>query len=361
MVALRLYQKITKLEYGNKIVLVFFLFCRTFSSEKVKAEKLKDFIYMNLSTRRVCDVIYQLSRDNNDFLIPDLAKLVMSYIYEPPSRCAKVMSNGVASDKIIELKDKCLAVAREDGSIDIWDRLIGKCLQNFKISDSSIGLLAELADKCIVAGTDDGEIKICNRQTGTLATLGPFVCGSITCATELDDKNIAFTALDDKLRIWNRQSESYSKIFKAPSSFIFKLKTGNIVSAGYHDGRLKILDIKTGDCLKELNTSICAPVINVFELNDEQIAFAFHGNGIFIWNTKTNIWHVEISASIYACDMLKDGSFVYLLNNDHCIKTNSLMLDIVMGKQDLRFTAICALSDGCIATASYDGNIRVWE
>eukprot|EP00923_Selenidium_pygospionis_P023739 GHVN01041318.1.p1 GENE.GHVN01041318.1~~GHVN01041318.1.p1 ORF type:complete len:521 (+),score=110.51 GHVN01041318.1:200-1762(+) len=228
-----------------------------------------------------------------------------------------------------------LVTGSVDGIIEVWDWLNGslrkdltyQAEENFMMHDKPVLAITFTNDSELIAsGSDDGQVKVWRLSTGECIRMYDKAHDQgITCIQfNSDNTHILTGSFDATARIHGTKSRGTLKHFRGHSSYVntaIYASDGAKIVTGSSDGRVKVWDARTCDCLvtfspppqAHVNSSLAAPSIN-------QVLLA----------TKTS------SDLIYVC---AKTSVLYLMNLEgHALKFFS------SGKRDGGDFVACAKS-----------------
>ena len=184
---------------------------------------------------------------------------------------------------------KTLACGTNDGSVQIWDVVTGKCLKKLKGHTNRVTRVHYAPDsKTIVSGSRDKTIKVWDMENGTcLQTLKRDFSGGLCVCYAEDGRNIAFTS-KNVVKIWNLcggkclrtlqgHEDSVNSVCYAPD--------GKILASGGDDKFVKVWDSAKGTCLRTLKGH---------KKSVNSVAFAPDGKTIASASVDTwvKVWHV---------------------------------------------------------------------
>jgi WD40 repeat protein len=172
---------------------------------------------------------------------------------------------------------------------------------------------------------------------------------------------------DDKFIMDNFKGECYKTISVGHADTIItsliQLNEREIV-CGRKDKSIKILDIKTGQCVKTL-TLKNNPMYTMIKITDDIIANSSYKE-IKIWNTTSNKCILTLTEQTgLITDMIKlNDKYIASCSTDTTIK----IWDIKEGNcaKTLRghkypITSLIKLNDDKIVSESFDGTIKIWN
>lgn len=342
MDVLQLRRMMEILEYGNK-------------SENFL--KLKIFLVVmtdeRLQTQKIREILFDMSRNCEYFPIPDLAKIIVSYVYEYPHNCVSTIDCGEI-DSFIELKDgRFLCQTAGWGSLFICGEKgnYQYILSNILIA---MGAFIELKDGKIAVGTREGEIIIYDRKFKRQIII-PTWKRHITTLHELKDGTIACGHYSEVQIMGLKTGVCLQTFFCDPHIIkIIELKDGRI-AAGISNG-VYIFSRNKHECV---HLPICKHggyLVSFNELMDGDIAIVTTSGDTERWNMKTADYVILEKTRILA--QLPDTSLVILESENKIAIQDSMEYKKL---SDQESTHVILTHNGGIAALSKDGKIRVWE
>ncbi len=217
----------------------------------------------------------------------------------------------------------------------------------------------------LVSGSYDKSIKIWNRVTRTCWRTLKGHSGAITAL--IYTQGLLISAAQDKtIKFWNIYFDSCVKSFGTVGESINALEIlpekGFI--SGANDGSLRFWDM-TGTCRKTIQAHR-SPIHALKWVSDRHLATGASDYTIKIWDVENEKCLLTLkghSGPVYALELLVSE---YLLASGSLDKTIKLW-DTTTGEciatltgHTQRVTSLRILSDGQLASASDDGNIRIW-
>ncbi|CEM13105.1 unnamed protein product [Vitrella brassicaformis CCMP3155] len=177
-----------------------------------------------------------------------------------------------------------LVTGSVDGIVEVWDYLTGKLRTDlsyqaedaFMVHDTAVVSLAFTRDaELLASGDQDGNLKVWKISTGKcLKKYTKIHQGGITSIVFSKDSSQLLTAsFDNTARLHGLKSGKTLKEFRGHTSYVncaIFTGDGTKIVTGSSDGRVKVWDAKTTDCLQtfappppsHLNTENASPQIN---------------------------------------------------------------------------------------------------
>jgi WD40 repeat protein len=260
----------------------------------------------------------------------------------------------VAVKHIDVLSDGRIVTASFDNLVKIWNA-DGTCDITFSGHINYIWCISVLPDGRIVSGSADHTAKIWNPTTGLCDLTFTEHLGIVSCvciishkmcdSTNVPNYRIVTGSIDRTIKIWNPNDGKCDITFARHSAPIRCIATlfdgpsgcfGERVVSGSEDNTLKIWNPRTGNCdVTLLGHAFSVTCVSV--LPDGRIISGSADETVKIWNTisKNSTSDIKLSKVIDNCDATYDHG------------------DIVQ--------YIFILSDGRVATKSYNNPLRIWN
>lgn len=218
-------------------------------------------------------------------IIQEVCNNVLSVIEIP---CKKLTGHSKAVRKII-IDDDYLINGSDDGSIRIWNKHTGQCLQEL-IGHGKITYLV-MNDDYLISGCNLGSIRIWHKRSGKL--LHELYGHRSDISGLIIDGDLLISGSDDKtIRIWNKNTGACTHILNDHEDTIKSIEIdGDYIISASRDG-IRKWNKYTGECMKIADCcsfgspnsikygqySISSPVSNILHS---------HKNiSIRIWNEK---------------------------------------------------------------------------
>jgi TPR repeat protein len=223
--------------------------------------------------------------------------------------------------------------------------------------------LTELSDGLLASGSEDNTIKIWDRSGNCITTLEGHTGGVFTLI-ELSDGLLASGSYDKTIKIWDRSGNCINTLdgHTGDVTTLTELLDGLLASGSgsdeVFDGTIKIWD-RSGNCIKTLEGD-SGGVKTLIELPDGLLASG-GGRSIKIWDRLGNCIN-SFEKDSYVCTLLSDG----LLASGSYDKTIKIWdrsgkcITTLEGHTGGVLTLI-ELSDGLLASGSYDKTIKIWD
>lgn len=156
---------------------------------------------------------------------------------------------------LVELPDRRLAAAHDNGFIRIWDLDSGKIVGDRDLRVENLWALAALSDGRLAAGACHQPIRTLDPTT--LHSAGDFEdidAGFIVDLALLPDQRMASTSSDDVVRIWNPTTGVVDHALTGHKELIFGLVAGpkSTLVTGSMDKTIRLWDAGTGESLAVL-------------------------------------------------------------------------------------------------------------
>jgi WD40 repeat protein len=134
-----------------------------------------------------------------------------------------------------------------DKTVRVWDSTSGECLYTLRGHTYWVWSIALIPNKVIVSGGGNGEIKMwCGEEGKLLKTMTGGGTVDIWSLVS-DGKRIVSGDCDGDIRIFNKESGACTEVlFHAPKGVSCLALRGDILVAGYEDGKLRSWDLSVG-------------------------------------------------------------------------------------------------------------------
>jgi WD40 repeat protein len=221
----------------------------------------------------------------------------------------------------------------------------------------------------------------------------------VSCLKELPDRNLASGSQDNTIKLWDLQSGKLMRTLRSHKGLIRALEVfseGFLVS-GSQDRTIKIWNTNSGSLVKTLKTDFLLKrdeFSEIKKMSDESVVYGtfrkypFEVNGIYEFPSPM-IMVSDVHLAIRFCDKLAildvqkceivreiwgdffrlvvvgaTRKFLVLSQNSNIIVVNLSenweFMGLLKGHRSFIWSMV-ALSDGNLASGSFDGEIRVWE
>lgn len=185
---------------------------------------------------------------------------------------------------------KWIASGSDDMTVKIWDRETGEMQRTLSIERSRISITANGQIFLASFGTDP--VLVCNFDSGEV--LGELRVGAETWTVIplADNRRVLTGSWNNTLQLWDLTSYSCIKTFVCGSEVADNIfsgavnRAGTLALSGHRDGRIRIWNLQTSECLATLKGHSDL-VLSVQTLLDDR--FAVSGSK----DTTVKIWDLE--------------------------------------------------------------------
>eukprot|EP01114_Cavostelium_apophysatum_P013741 TRINITY_DN3396_c0_g1_i1.p1 TRINITY_DN3396_c0_g1~~TRINITY_DN3396_c0_g1_i1.p1 ORF type:complete len:525 (-),score=127.93 TRINITY_DN3396_c0_g1_i1:58-1632(-) len=188
---------------------------------------------------------------------------------------------------LIKIDELRLASASDDGTIKLWNRITGECLETLTGHTHPITCMILLETNIIVTGSADKTIRLWNLQENTSKVLRGHE-GSVKCIVSLDAERFCSGSNDRHLFIWNLDGEVYRKIERQEEENIHCLLpiSGNRLVTGSNSSLLLVY--KTDTCTYHKMLAYHRESVRcLVKVSANSFASASMDGAIVIWKSDT--------------------------------------------------------------------------
>lgn len=292
---------------------------------------------------------------------------------ETGNQIGSVISGGETFLKAIAYSSNgmYMAAGLGDGTILLWNAYTRElALEPWKGHDDWVRDLAFSKDgRYLVSGSRDGTIRIWNIET-RWQVCKPINCGNWVEAVALspNGKYVAGGTDDGLLRVWEVETGRQVGNAMKHDAHLRAICYGSdaIVYSGSGDGKVRIWNVETQQLIRSLE---CDSWVESIAMSPKGRFLASGSNdGIRIWDLKrlgkcrkldNHLGWIGAVCFSKTGDLLVSGSndCTLIIWNTHTGKPNGVPLSEHNGE----VRGVAVHPEGMIASASYDGTIRIWD
>ncbi|XP_046584834.1 LOW QUALITY PROTEIN: CMT1A duplicated region transcript 1 protein-like [Haliotis rubra] len=207
-------------------------------------------------------------------------------------QCLKIFRGHRDTVVTIIVHGETLATGSKDSSCKVWNLQTGKCLRTFRHRHPVLAV-ALSKDRCI-SGCESGRVKVWNVETGELIKRLSGHQGPVT-AIKFDRWHIITGSKDGYALAWSALGK-HSRCLQAlrhPKEVLCLEFMFLRVITGSADGRLRIWNIKTGQCCRIMRgNSRSDPIHSIIALGD-RITLNTHNN-LLVLNFEKVDWDYSL-------------------------------------------------------------------
>ncbi|EGC37223.1 hypothetical protein DICPUDRAFT_77157 [Dictyostelium purpureum] len=284
---------------------------------------------------------------------------------------------------------KYLVTGSIDGFIEVWDYNTGKLSKNlayqanddFMMHDDTILSITFSKDgEYMATGSLDSNIKVWQIKTGKcLRKFEPAHTNGVTCLQfSKNSTQILSGSFDSSLKIHGLKSGKALKIFRGHQSFVndcsYNSDEDRIISCS-SDGKIKIWDAKTSDCLQTITPTQVVTVKDIairsfFILlkNPEFLLVCNSSSVISIVSMKTQTisktFSSENNKTFLCCTLSPQQNYLYAVAEDNELYCFDLNNSTLVNKMKIHEQEVIAIAHhptkNILATISADCLLKTW-
>jgi WD40 repeat protein len=280
---------------------------------------------------------------------------------------------------LLRMKDGNLITCSQDKEINIYEKDTFNLLLSWTGHLNSINCICELNDSRLVSCSDDKRIAIWNYNLENKTVIQEIIfmahSSFINKIITLTDNNIASCSDDNNIYIWSTQSPYNKKCslkgHKSEVTSIIQLKNKKIVSTcgNQESGLMNIwtLDEKNDKIIQieSVMNVFCYCINSLVEIEDNKVAV---GGYKFIRIVNINKKVIEAKIECHNClissiTILNDGCIASASEEGNISIINNIFYDklnIIEFAHDMIIFSLCTLNDKSFCSSSKDGVIKIW-
>lgn len=320
--------------------------------------------------------------EKNINIVKDLTSLITKYDFFFHGVCThifKFTDNYDQIDKLIYVPNKKLIVGCYSGSnwINIWNDKaeFETSLQGHNFGITALALLPD--SEKLISGEGNGNIKIWNLDNYTCeltlkSHIGNIIKILIIPSLSIGEPYLIVSASLGLINIWEpKNGKLYRNIITHNIKFLEILPSGklsSLITVEHDSSIIRIWDIETEKCIKELNFSSNINCLSVIP-SERKIVSGHCGGCFVIWNPDESF--IIVNTGMNAPCII---DFLYYQNGYDIITVLTNRVIAIWDPQDfktvkmstvtrhsLEITSLKVLNNGYFATSSKDKTIRIWE
>ena len=280
---------------------------------------------------------------------------------------------------LLRMKDGNLITCSQDKEINIYEKNTFNSLLSWTGHLNSINCICELNDSRLASCSDDKRIAIWNYNIAKKTVIQEIIfmahTSFINKVITLSDNNIASCSEDNNIYVWNTQPPYNKKCslrgYRSEVTSIIQLKNKKIVSTcgNKEGGLMKIwtLDESNDKILQieSIKNVFCYCMNSLVEIEGNKVAVGGY-KFIRIVNINKKIIEVKIECHnclISAVTILNDGCIVSASEEGNIAIINNIFYDklnTIEFAHDMIIFSLCFLNDKSFCSSSKDGVIKIW-
>src|SRR6266542_205381 len=274
--------------------------------------------------------------------------------------------------------DHRILTAAKDGSIQIWDLHGGKVTSELKGHSGLTTAVAFSTNGAMLAtGSDDRTAKLWDAATGReLATIRGHGSTVTAVAWSPDGRRLATGSTDKYVKIWDldqvtRGSASVEGVREASYlATVFPQKkedAGPIAIAKTVDGKVKILDVPSGNELSTLDERANDLEFAVFSLDARYVAAGGTGKTVEVWDvgSRKKVAKMSGGENVYMAAFSPNSKQLAFIYDHRTLKIWEMTTrqEVFSREAGTRLSYSIAFSPdgGSVAAACNDGDVILWN
>ncbi len=301
-------------------------------------------------------------------------------------RCVQTLSGHTDAIRALTLSsDGWVASGSDDMTIKLWDVKTGKCLQTLSGHSHNVNGLTMLSDRWLASGSEDKTIKLWDVKSGECVQTLSGHSHNVYALTMLSDGRLASGSYDQTIKLWDVKTGVCAQTLSGHSHWVnalTMLSDGQLASGSY-DKTIKLWDVKTGACAQTLSGHSDG-IYALTQLSDGHLASSGDTDGsIKLWKLGESTLQLQGAAKLKveeevnlkaeqeakADRQAKEKAVKEKLaadSKDHkCTATADTKLkaklDTTLSGHSNNIFALTLLSDGRLASGSWDKTIKLWD
>uniref|UniRef100_A0A8C1Q1C0 F-box and WD repeat domain containing 10 n=1 Tax=Cyprinus carpio TaxID=7962 RepID=A0A8C1Q1C0_CYPCA len=198
-------------------------------------------------------------------LVCEERDLVISASYDLSIRCWN-LKTGVCmiifhghfgTVNCLDLNEDRLVSGAKDCRVKVWNLLTGKCVENLKFKHLKPIMCVKINKTLVISSCAGGQIRIWSMETASLVRQISGHQGAVLCLC-INQWHILSGGSDGVVKAWSTNS-SFKKclrIFQHPKEVLTMSFLFLRIITGCMDGKIRIFNFLTGDCLRVIKTNI---------------------------------------------------------------------------------------------------------
>lgn len=312
----------------------------------------------NGKTTCVHEILRELSQNDENFPIADLAEIIIEYVYELPEKCIQTTVPKNIPLCLTQLRDGRIACGTNHAELVLYNGIELAIIPS--VGTGNFTSLIELKDGCIICAEDQAIIKTFDQKSKKY--LGNIDCSFVGTFVEVKECLVGVSN-DCEIIEYNRNTAQLRK-FKENDfndiNIIIKLRD-NTIAAGLFNGFVVIYEDAISTSF-QINKGIITALV---ETTDGNIICCTHEGYLVKCNRQTKDF-------IIIKDSLPEFDQIIVLKNDYLAVIRSIYPDIfvldpktgntinILYAHSEHINSIIELQNGCIASCSADGTIKIW-
>ncbi|MBN3307591.1 FBW10 protein, partial [Amia calva] len=200
--------------------------------------------------------------------------------------CMKIFRGHLGTINCLDLHGNRLVSGAKDCKVKVWNVLTGKSFSKLKFKHQDPVMCVKIDKSCVVSSCRRGLIKVWHIESGSLLKMVEGHRGAVKCLF-FDQWHILSGGADGYVMAWStsRDFQRCLMAFRHPKEVHCLAFLYLRVVSGCADGKIRIFDFLTGDCLR---------VIKANSKQNPVLSLHIHKNSI-VMNTKASILLFQFS------------------------------------------------------------------
>ena len=265
-----------------------------------------------------------------------------------------------------------LATGDTHGRVQIWQIKDGQVYATFLGHRNWVWSVAWSPNsKMIASGGEDDRVRLWEIETGNCSGILPIESNFIRSLKFSPDGNqIAIATSEAKVILWNIHSNEL-RIFTEHTADVHSVsfsRDGKYLASGSHDHTIKLLDIKSGNCLQTFRGHSSLVYAVEISPDGKTLVSCSQDKSIKLWDIssgKCQITYTGHEYSVFSVGFTPDGQKLASSSADKTIRLwdiNSRKCIKVCHGHNEMISSITISPDGkTFASGSYDQTFRLWD
>ncbi|XP_073685094.1 F-box and WD repeat domain containing protein 10B [Garra rufa] len=200
--------------------------------------------------------------------------------------CLMIFHGHFGTINCLDLYEDRLVSGAKDCRVKVWNLLTGKCVENLKFKHLKPIMCVKINETLVISSCAGGQIRIWSMETASFIRQISGHKGAVLCLW-IDQWHILSGGSDGVVKAWSTNS-SFKKClrtFQHPKEVLTMSFLFLRVITGCMDGRIRIFNFLTGDCLRVIKTNMKqCPVLSLHT----------HDNTVVV-NTRSSILMLQFA------------------------------------------------------------------
>ncbi|XP_019901871.2 F-box/WD repeat-containing protein 10 isoform X2 [Esox lucius] len=187
--------------------------------------------------------------------------------------CTMLLRGHLGTINCLDLHEDCLVSGAKDCKVKVWNLQTGKCFEKLKFKHHNPILCVKIDKTLVLSSCEKGLVKMWGMETASLLKTINAHHSSVKCLF-FDQWHILSGGSDGKVMAWSTSCEMKKSLmtYRHPKEVLALILQFLRVITGCADGKIRIFNFLTGDCLRVIKAGgQHSPILSLHTHNNNMV------------------------------------------------------------------------------------------